>query len=106
MIAIFSAIGLFNQSVAVSTTTPNPDRTWIASNLVPFSSRMITEKVVCDGSSTEYVRILVNDVVQPLYFCDANEYGLCTVDAFVASQTFATSGGDGLWPECGWTASS
>ncbi|KAG9317928.1 histidine phosphatase superfamily [Chiua virens] len=98
MVSIFSAIGLFPQAEPLNTTSPNPDRTWVISNMVPFSGRLITERLTCDG--VESVRMLVNDAVQPLAFCDADEYGVCTLSNFVASQSFATSNGDGMWAQC------
>ncbi|KAH7923634.1 acid phosphatase [Leucogyrophana mollusca] len=102
MIAIYGALGLFPQSEAPSVSKPDPHRTWIMSRLVPFSSRMITEKLQCRfvGETKEFVRILVNDAVQPLEFCGAGADGLCELDAFVASQTYARSGGAGDWEKC------
>lgn len=67
--------------------------------MTPFSGRMITEKLRCDDSE-EYVRILVNDAVQPLESCGANEDGMCALSAFVESQAYARSNGDGDWERC------
>ncbi|KAG0695990.1 histidine phosphatase superfamily [Suillus ampliporus] len=68
MISIYSALGLFVQPHPLDPTHPNPMRTWVDSKLVPFSARMITEKLECTigGERDEYVRILVNDALQPL----------------------------------------
>jgi len=61
---------------------------------------MITEKVRCEAGpnsrrkTKEYVRILVNDVVQPLEFCNGLR-GLCELDAFVESQGYAKNDGEG-----------
>ena len=76
----------------------------MASKLVPFSGRMVTEKVRCDlglrgGGKKEYVRILVNDAVQPLLFCGGSD-GLCELDAFVKSQGYARSNGAGDFDRC------
>nr|VWP02207.1 Beta-galactosidase [Ganoderma boninense] len=50
---------------------------WIASQMVPFSARMVTERLACerDGSRAAGVdvRVLVNDAVQPLGFCGTGE---------------------------------
>ncbi|EGN94960.1 hypothetical protein SERLA73DRAFT_170869 [Serpula lacrymans var. lacrymans S7.3] len=102
MIAIYSAIGLFNQTSPLDLSQPNPNRTWILSQMVPFSARMITEKLQCNtnGETGNYIRILVNDAVQSLGFCGDTGNGLCEVDAFVESQQFATSNGDGEWENC------
>jgi len=104
LIAIYSAIGLFQQPDDLPETSmpkdPSTD-TWIASRLVPFAARMVVERLECDGKDGEMVRILVNDQVQPLEFCEgADANGLCSLENFVASQTFATSGGDGDWQKC------
>lgn len=99
MIAIYAAMGLFKQPSGVeplSLDAPNEARTWRAKRLVPFSSRMVVEKVAC--GEEEYVRVLVNDEVQSLSFC--GEQSLCRLDAFVESQTYARSGGEGDWPKC------
>ncbi|EIW81503.1 acid phosphatase [Coniophora puteana RWD-64-598 SS2] len=97
MIAIFSALGLFPQTENLSTSHPDAERTWFASRLVPFSAPMIVEKMDCDG--TPSIRILVNDLVQPLTFCGARD-GMCTVDNFVESQAYARTNGNGAWARC------
>ncbi|KIY65057.1 acid phosphatase [Cylindrobasidium torrendii FP15055 ss-10] len=99
MIAIYAALGLFPQDAPLSTAGPEEGRTWKVDELVPFSARMVTEKFVCDGDATEYVRILVNDAVQPLAFCGDGS-GRCTVEAFVESQTYARENGQGDWEKC------
>jgi hypothetical protein len=99
MVAIYSAIGLFRPDEPPATDRLDLARTWRISRMTPFSGRMITEKLRC-GDGEEYVRILVNDAVQPLEFCGANEDGLCTLSAFVESQGYARSNGDGDWEKC------
>ncbi|KAJ7632979.1 phytase [Roridomyces roridus] len=97
MIACMSAIGLFRQPEALSTVEPDPQRTWHTHAMVPFSGRMVVEKLNCD--ETEFVRILVNDALQPLEFCGTGT-GICTLEAFVQSQSYAQSDGDGDWDRC------
>ncbi|KAK0207139.1 phytase [Desarmillaria ectypa] len=97
MIAIYSAMGLFRQSANLDPTSPDPNRSWLASRLVSFSANMVTEKLECSGE--EYVRVLVNDEVQPLAFCGSRD-GLCSLDAFVESQSYAKNNGDGDWEKC------
>ncbi len=116
LIAIYSAIGLFSDQpkgrtgIAMDPTSPDPQRTWLASRLVPFSAMFVTERLECGGNSWyksgsgrekgTYVRMLVNDVVQPLEFCGGDEDGLCMLDAFVESQSYARSNGNGDFEKC------
>lgn len=99
LIAIYSAIGLFKQPEPLDPTKPNPGRTWVASHLVPFSGRMVTERLSCADRGKKYVRILVNDALQPLEFCGAGD-GLCLLEAFVDSQEYARSDGAGDFEKC------
>ena len=46
-----------------------------------------------------YVRVLVNDEVQPLEFCGGSE-GMCTLADFVESQGYARRSGDGDFEKC------
>jgi len=100
MIAIYAAMGLFNITAhPLDPSGPPPDgSTWRANALVPFSSRMVTERLSC-GKETK-VRIFVNDNLQPLEFCGAGFDGLCSLDDFVASQRFARKNGDGDFELC------
>lgn len=100
MIAIYSALGLFPQPRPwLDPSSPDPNRTWVAAEMVPFSAQMVTEKVGCDDGEI-YVRILVSDKVQPLEFCGATGDGMCTLDAFVESQHYARSDGEGDFEKC------
>ncbi|KAJ6618846.1 histidine phosphatase superfamily [Mycena sp. CBHHK59/15] len=102
MIAIFSAMGLFPQPRPLATAGPDVVRTWRTSWMVPFAGRMVVEKMACGVRGREYVRILVNDAVQPLEFCAPNEVGvgLCELSAFVQSQAYARNNGGGDWEKC------
>ena len=105
MIAIYAALGLFKQSVPLDPKLLDPGRTWITSHLTPFSGRMVTERLSClaptaQTNANDYVRILVNDALQPLEFCGAKEDGLCELDAFVDSQSYARNDGEGDFEEC------
>jgi len=99
MIAIYSALGLFQQPKQLDPGHPDPHRTWMVSRMVPFSGRMVTEKIQCSGKMEEFVRILVNDAIQPLEFCQG-EYGLCKLDVFIQSQGYARSDGAGNCDKC------
>lgn len=99
MIAIYAAMGLFTQPSGVeplSLSTPDEARTWRADRLVPFSSRMVVEKVACGKDA--YVRVLVNDEVQSLSFCGGAS--MCPLHTFVESQAYARSGGEDDWRKC------
>jgi hypothetical protein len=98
LIAIYSALGLFKPAEPLSTTNVDADRTWVASKLVPFSGRMVVERVECQ--SRQYVRIFVNDALQPLEFCGAREDGMCALEDFLESQTYARSNGEGDFEKC------
>jgi len=109
LIAVFNTLGLF-PTHKLSTTHPKRHRTWRASEIMTFSTRMVVEKLTCDrsvrghGASGTYVRILVNEVVQPLAFCGAKKTGpwksLCEFDAFLKSQAYARNDGNGDWEKC------
>ncbi|KAH9948287.1 acid phosphatase [Amylocystis lapponica] len=100
MVAVYAALGLFRVDPLDPREMPARGATrWVASRMVPFSTRMVTERVECGGGGY-YVRILVNDEVQPLGFCGAGSDGLCTLDAFVESQGYARRDGDGDFEKC------
>ncbi|CAK5283246.1 unnamed protein product [Mycena citricolor] len=107
LVAIYAALGLFKQAVPLPTTAAVNDGVgkagqWVASRLVPFSGRMVTEKLRCGAAQGDFVRIFVNDALQPLEFCNGghSKEGLCTLDAFVESQAYSVSGGLGDWDLC------
>ncbi|KAG6329439.1 hypothetical protein ID866_9649 [Astraeus odoratus] len=97
LIAIYSALGLFQED---GEPRLEEHRRWRVSRMTPFSARMIVEKLACGGGRKEYVRVLVNDAVQPLDFCGAGDDGMCTLEDFVESQTYARGDGNGDWEAC------
>ncbi|KIP06154.1 hypothetical protein PHLGIDRAFT_107300 [Phlebiopsis gigantea 11061_1 CR5-6] len=99
MAAIFAALGLFAQRHALDPTRPDPARTWRASSLVPFSARMVVERLRCGGDKTK-VRVFVQDVQMPLEFCEPDKDGLCLLDKFVESQSYARNDGEGDFEKC------
>jgi hypothetical protein len=104
MIAIFAAMGLFDVPT-LNTTAPKPasKRGYVVSEIVPFSGRLVTERLACDavGGKTKgaYVRMFANEKRMPLGFCGAGD-GVCELGRFVGSQTYARSGGGGDWEKC------
>ena len=60
---------------------------------------MVVERLDC--GTGDYVRVLVNDQVQPLEFCGGeNKEGICELGAFVDSQKYARENGQGDWEAC------
>ena len=107
MVAVYSALGLFNVSEPLDPRAPPQDGgaqggQWVASRMVPFSSRMVTERLSCerDGEARPYVRVLVNDEVQPLEFCGGGQEKTCGLGDFVESQGYARRSGDGDFLKC------
>ncbi|KLO05907.1 phosphoglycerate mutase-like protein [Schizopora paradoxa] len=98
MVAIYAAMGLFRQETPLNLTMPEKNRTWRAAKLVPFSSRMVAERLSCGGET--FVRVFVNDAIQPLEFCDAKSDGLCNLRNFVHSQSYARNDGEGDFEKC------
>ncbi|KAL9621763.1 MAG: hypothetical protein Q9160_003881 [Pyrenula sp. 1 TL-2023] len=103
IIAIFSALGLFNE-------TRNLDRNrrqstaetagFAASWVVPFGARAYLERMRCEspGGPKEWVRFLVNDRIVPLSYCPPDTHGRCLLNTFLEKLTFAKQGGH--WPLC------
>lgn len=105
MIAVYSAMGLFPTS-PLDYTSIDAEETgqWRVSEMTPFAARMVVERMSCSDESGsgdgEYVRVLVNQAVQPMPFCDSDANNLCSLDTFVESQAFARNNGYGVWDEC------
>jgi hypothetical protein len=101
MTAIFAGLGLYNSTKPLSNSTlEGTDETngYSAAWTVPFAARMYVEKLSCGSEKEESVRVIVNDRVMPLEFCNGDEFGRCTLSAFVESQSFARGGGH--WDQC------
>ncbi|CAD6453821.1 905aaf9e-c740-4d0c-89ae-0208da39154b [Sclerotinia trifoliorum] len=101
MTAIFSALGLYNSTSALSETRREDvleTNGYSASWSVPFAARMYVEKMACAGESEELVRLIVNDRVLPLKTCGGDKLGRCGLSKFVESLSFASEGGD--WGSC------
>lgn len=75
---------------------PDPERKYKTSEIVPFASRLIVERLQCGGGEqqqqqggTKYVRMILNDRIIPLgqlEQCEKRQDGMCSVDAFLKSQ--------------------
>jgi len=101
MTGILFALGIYNSTEMLSNTTVETTAQtngYSAAWTVPFAARVYFEKMKCACSEEELVRVVVNDRVQPLTFCGADELGRCTLSDFVSSQTFVR--GDGQWSSC------
>ncbi|TFY68545.1 hypothetical protein EVJ58_g941 [Rhodofomes roseus] len=94
LIAVYSAMGLF-PTPALNYSSPDDQETsaWRVSEMTPFAARMVVERMSCSDESGsgdgEYVRVLVNQAVQPMPSCGSDDNDLCALDAFVESQAFA-----------------
>lgn len=108
MVAIYSALGLLNEKHEVlNVTRVNPDTEWDTSDVVSFSAELVVERLSCASGSpaegfkpTEYVRIMINDALQPLNFCGADENGLCELSKFIESESYARHDGEGDFEQC------
>lgn len=74
---------------------PDEKRKYKTSQVVPFASRLIVEKLACSGgetaaaAATPYLRFILNDAIIPLGqlpACEKREDGLCSLSAFLKSQ--------------------
>jgi hypothetical protein len=98
---VLATLGLYNRTKPLSKTTresTGETHGYSAAWTVPFASRLYVEKLQCKHESEEFVRVIVNDRVQPLDFCDGDKHGRCTLSKFVESQRFVREGG--LWHQC------
>jgi len=101
MMAIFSALGLYNETAPLLKTARESvieTKGYSASWAVPFAARAYFEKMSCAGLEEELVRVIINDRVLPLKTCGGDQYGRCTLSSFVNSLSFAKAGGD--WDKC------
>lgn len=113
MVAVYSALGLFRQPRDLDPKEEDKGRTWVASRMVPFSARLVVERMECkerDGKEMsgksgkkareKAVRVLVNDRVQRMEFCGSDEDGVCSLDSFLESQDYARNDGRGDFEKC------
>jgi len=111
MVGVFAAIGLFDAGAGGAPDPkrmPEDERVWRASRMVPFSARMVTERLECamdreagnEKADGTYVRVFVNDSLQPMEFCGALEDGMCRLEGFVQSQGYSRRSGDGDFEKC------
>ncbi|KAF3939214.1 hypothetical protein ABW19_dt0207978 [Dactylella cylindrospora] len=101
MVGILSSLNLFKNLPPLKNNTRSIDplgRSFSASKLVPFASRMYVEKLKCESHEEELVRVIVNDRLMNLQGCDEAAYGACKLHEFVESLKWARDGGN--WNEC------
>lgn len=101
MMSIFSALGLYNETLPLPVTsrkTNKQTKGYSAAWTTSFASRAYVEKMTCKGQEEELVRVVVNDRVLPLETCGGDHYGRCRLDTFVDSLSWAQAGGD--WAQC------
>ena len=93
--------------------TPDPNRKWVASRLVPFAARLVIERLECPNPdatlakknpTVKAMRMLLNDAIVHVPDCQESEKslgnGVCDLDVFVESQAYARNGGVGEWERC------
>lgn len=109
ILAVLSAMGFFKQHHKLDPSSPNSHRTWVASHMVPFSARMVVEKLECAPSPKmpvpvpkgTFVRVFLNDKILPMEICDeVPGSGLCSLQSFVKSQSYARHDGKGDFEKC------
>ncbi|TFA99287.1 3-phytase A [Trichoderma ghanense] len=101
MSSIFAALGMFNSTRDLPLKyklSPRKLHGFSASWVVPFGARMYVEKMQCNGSDEQLVRIILNDRVVPMRTCNPDRLGRCKLGAFIDSLSFVRSGG--LWNQC------
>lgn len=93
----------------VSVDDIDANRAWQSALISPMGGRLQVERLTCAGASIDdghYIRLVLNNAVvplEPLAECQrdtrAAALGLCKVSNFIASQSYALSGGD--FENCG-----
>ncbi|CAI4723601.1 AKH_1a_G0042860.mRNA.1.CDS.1 [Saccharomyces cerevisiae] len=87
IIEYLAAVGLFDNGVALSAeNVPFVNQVYHKSWIVPQGARIYTEKFDCtssNGTTTSYVRYVVNDVVIPLETCNSGPGFSCELNDFV-----------------------
>jgi hypothetical protein len=109
MAAIVSALGLFKDDshlTPLPTTHLPSGRKWRFGHIAPFSGRLVFERLACSDPTSKIsiprIRILANDAILPLPFCNDGTDEYCTLDAFADSQAYARHGGKQDWERCAW----
>lgn len=103
MTSIMSALGLFNETEQLPTTSKisaEEANGFSSAWTVPMGARMYIEKLACGAGPKrqEFVRVLVNNRVMPLKVCNGDEFGRCKLNDFIESLSFMRSGAH--WQEC------
>ncbi|GAA5851743.1 hypothetical protein JCM9279_004391 [Rhodotorula babjevae] len=100
--SILAAMGLKKPASPLAASGPSPDQVWVTSEIVSFSGRLVTERLSCGGDG--FVRFFINDQLQIPTFCAGadSQTGLCALDAFVESQSYARASGNGDYLKCGY----
>ncbi|KAK4686161.1 hypothetical protein P7C73_g3973, partial [Tremellales sp. Uapishka_1] len=119
MVEILTALGIMKQHRSLPTSYVPELRTFVLSEIIPFGSQFIFERIACDlgdwepdpndsdqdrskDGKKDYVRILINDKITPVNHvaCKQSgfvEHGMCEVESFVESQA-ASNEAD--WGDC------
>ncbi|CAO1626521.1 unnamed protein product [Sympodiomycopsis kandeliae] len=91
IVNVLSALNLLNFKQDLPVTRPDPNRVFKTSQVVPFSSRLVIEKLSCGQHKQRWVRMNLNDRIIPLNQLPECEQerkdGLCSLEKFVQSQS-------------------
>ncbi|EEP77621.1 3-phytase B [Uncinocarpus reesii 1704] len=104
MTSIYAAMGLFNRTNPLPVDrvqTPVQSDGYSAAWTVPFAARAYIEKMKCEWSprkDDEFVRVLLNDRVFPLYGCSVDALGRCELKDWIKGLSYAVNGGK--WESC------
>ncbi|KAG8943496.1 hypothetical protein FRC04_002847 [Tulasnella sp. 424] len=114
---MIAALGILNDANPLPAQGPPPkNHVFVSSKLVPFSTSLVVEKLVCrrqvhlrghdsaaedvtaSKGTEEYVRMVLNEGVVPLDLQECGKIGvklgMCRLEDFVKSQSFSQRGGD------------
>lgn len=125
MIPMYSAMGLYNQTLSKTKFQTAADSGGFSlSWVVPFAARSYIERMTCcpeenapvdeeeeeedeqtsskrgdDTSDLSYIRLIVNERVVPLPNCNSDELGRCRQKDFI-EKTLALARSNGNWQDC------
>lgn len=117
IVRMIAALGIIEDSEPLPAHgPPSKSHLFVSSKLVPFSTSLVLEKLVCprqiylqshesalvydtkSGEREEYVRMILNEGVVPLDMKECGrigiKLGMCRLQDFVRSQSFSQNGGD------------
>jgi hypothetical protein len=102
---IVAALNLQDFSVPLPVHSPDPNRKYKTSNIVPYAARLIFEEISCAESEvkgkTELIRLLLNEAIIDLHQlkgCSSREDGMCNRGEFIKALEGRNQWSD--WSNC------